>query len=203
MNSVDSMLVTQNIDGLHNQEIRNSKVLMSTIDSRSPVEKVGFTPHIYEIHGNVYYMHSSKESDAQSSKFVRTPTVEEVEAFAKENNGEVLVPKCEENGEIMSPHCMCFDESYSERYYRYDTVKEYMKDADCLLVIGTTLQTSFAKSIVEDFLKREQPVIEFNLESAIKKGNNIQVLSKAEDSLPALFKEYYRLESETSTKSLS
>ena len=116
------MLVTQNIDDLHNQEIRNSKVLMEASVGQSPL-KFGFTPHIHEIHGNIFYMHSSKESEAQEVNFVRTPSIEEAEAYAKENNGDVLVPKCEKTGAIMSPHCMCFDESYSEKLYRYDTVK--------------------------------------------------------------------------------
>jgi hypothetical protein len=42
-------------------------------------------------------------------------------------------------------------------------------------------------------LKKEAPVIEINLETAIDKGNNIQVFGKSEVTLPLLFKEYYRL----------
>ena len=39
----------------------------------------------------------------------------------------------------------------------------------------------------------EKPVIEINIESAIKKGNNIQVLGPSQETLPALFDEYYKL----------
>ena len=106
------------------------------------------------------------------------------------------MPTCGECGHNMKPHCMCFDESYSEKYYRYDTVKRFVAEADCLLVIGTALETSFARSIVDNFLKRELPVIEVNLESAIKRGHNIQVIQKSEVALPLLFKEFYRLKKE-------
>ena len=94
----------------------------------------------------------------------------------------------------MKPHSMFFDESYSERYYRYKTVKAYVEEADCLIVVGTALQTGFAKSIVMNLLKKEDaPVIEVNLETSINKGYNLQVLEKSETALPALFNEYYRL----------
>jgi hypothetical protein len=59
--------------------------------------------------------------------------------------------------------------------------------------VGTALATGFANRIVNTFLKKELPVIEINLETAIDKGNNLQVLMKADIALPALFKEYYRL----------
>jgi hypothetical protein len=42
-------------------------------------------------------------------------------------------------------------------------------------------------------LKKEAPVIEINLETAINRGNNFQVFGKSEVTLPLLFKEYYRL----------
>ena len=94
-------------------------------------------------------MHCSDENSDHSSKFFLGPTLDEVDAFSKNKNGDVLVPKCQECGESMKPHCMFFDEAYSERFYRSDTVKEYIKDADCLLIIGTALETSFAKRIVD------------------------------------------------------
>ena len=36
-------------------------------------------------------------------------------------------------------------------------------------------------------------MIELNMESAIERGNNIQVLGKAEETIPALFEAYYAL----------
>jgi NAD-dependent SIR2 family protein deacetylase len=101
-------------------------------------------------------------------------------------HSECLVPKCEECGAPMKPHCMFFDEAYSEHYYRNDTVKEFAKECDCLLVIGTALETGMAANIVRSNLQKDNvPVIEVCYpESNIGKGFNIQVLEKAEIALP-------------------
>jgi hypothetical protein len=42
-------------------------------------------------------------------------------------------------------------------------------------------------------LDKECPIIEVNLTSVIDKGNNVQVMMKAEEALPRMFKEYYKL----------
>ena len=91
----------------------------------------------------------------------------------------------------MKPHSMFFDENYTEHYYRSDTVCAMLKKTDCLIVVGTALETNFAKKIVHDVLKAENPVIEINLESCISAGHVYQVIEKSEIALPALFNEYY------------
>ena len=58
--------------------------------------------------------------------------------------------------------------------------------------MGTALETNFAKKIVCDVLKAENPVIEINLESCINVGHVYQVIDKSECALPALFNEYYK-----------
>lgn len=148
-----------------------------------------FTPHVYEIHGNVLYMHCSEENEEVS---------DHVNVFEKLDMNEVKdrknhVPKCKKCGLNMKPHCMFFDEAYSETFYRKESVTKFYEDADCCIVVGTALATNFALRIVNSFLKRELPVIEINLETSIDKGNNLQVLGKAEVTLPVLFKEFYRL----------
>ena len=62
---MQSMLVTQNIDDLHTRLIKESRTLAQNQDSYCKLtenNRVAFTPHVYEIHGNVYYMHCSDES---------------------------------------------------------------------------------------------------------------------------------------------
>lgn len=71
-----------------------------------------FTPHIYEIHGNVFYMHCSDEKSDHAQKFVAAPSLSEVKNKASH------VPLCAECSLPMKPHCMFFDESYNEWYYR-------------------------------------------------------------------------------------
>ena len=104
----------------------------------------------------------------------------------------------------MKPHSMFFDESYSEHYYRYDTVNKFVENADCLIVVGTALQTHFASAIVKNLLiKHDAPVIEINLESSVNRGYNLQVKEKSDTALPALFNEYYRLMQETRTENIN
>ena len=70
-NAVETTLITQNIDDLHNREIRKSNFLMKTPDKyfdKTENNEAAFMPHIYEIHGNVRYMHCSDEDEDHSSK---------------------------------------------------------------------------------------------------------------------------------------
>lgn len=133
-------------------------------------------------------MHCSDEEQDHSKNFFKSPH------NRAENSKTDGVPICKECGADMKPHCMFFDENYSEHYYRSDSVKEYLKDCDCLIVIGTALETGLAKSIVSQTLHRKDvPVIEVNLESSIAVGYNLRVLEKSEIALPAMFNEYYKL----------
>ena len=74
------MLITENLDDLHNQEVKSSPVLMKEEDTRfvrNAHTDAAFVPHVYEIHGNLKYMHCSAESVDCSSKLIIAPTVED------------------------------------------------------------------------------------------------------------------------------
>ena len=199
--------MTQNIDDLHSREVKESEILSNVTDqyfTDTENTRTAFTPYVYEIHGNVHYMHCSAEDTDHSRIFYRTPSVGDFEVAALAapsakvtKNGITqnwcLVPRCEECYAPMTPHCMFFDEAYSEHYYRKDTVKRFVDESDCLIVVGTALATNLAKQIVCAFLDKELPVIEVNMESAIERGNNLQLIGKSEELLPKLFSEYYKL----------
>jgi len=69
-----------------------------------------------------------------------------------------------------------------------------VENTDCLIVIGTALETGLASSIVNKCIKKKEcPVIEVNLESCIDVGYNLKVIQKSEIALPAMFDEYYKL----------
>ena len=78
------MLVTQNTDGIHPHLIKNSEILSKKKDKFFNVEEKGcesaFTPYVYEIHGNVRYMHCNNEAEECSKLMVKTPSLEEFEA---------------------------------------------------------------------------------------------------------------------------
>ena len=103
------------------------------------------------------------------------------------------MPKCQKCGNVMKPHVLLWDECINEEKYRTNTVREFTKAADCLIVVGTTLETEKGKRIVNSLLRKNIPVIEVNPTSVIRKGKNLQVLQKPEVALPELFKTYYEL----------
>ena len=73
------------------------------------------------------------------------------------------VPRCKKCGAFMKHHCMFFDECYSEELYKDETVREFVHEADGLIVIGTALATGLAYSLVRDkLLKQDIPIIEVN-----------------------------------------
>ena len=131
---LDCMLVTQNIDNLHEEEISNSEILNRVPDQRhrqnteaNSVVSV-HTPYVYEVHGNVRYMHCSNEQESHARVFHMMPSLEEFEAARahSENTDFCLVPQCTLCGAPMKPHVLCFDEKYNEHYYRNETVKSYV-----------------------------------------------------------------------------
>jgi len=121
--------------------LKESKVLCNK-KKKEGTRDFAFTDHIHEIHGNVFYMHCSDQTKEHSKLFYQGPK------FRYENKKTDGVPKCKECGANMKPHCMFFDEIYSQHYYQVDTVKDYLKDCDCLIVVGTALETGLANGAV-------------------------------------------------------
>lgn len=109
-----------------------------------------------------------------------------------------FVPRCTFCDAVMKPHTMFFDESYTEEWYKSETVRQFQEGPmDALIVIGTALQTNLARNIVNHtlYLKESVPVVEVNLESCIDNGFGLIVKEKSEIALPILFKEIQRLKS--------
>ena len=187
----ECMLVTQNIDNLHEALVKQSAILQKPEHRDRHFRKnlplgdmpLAFTPHVYAIHGNVNFMHCSDEERKHSKDFKPCP----VAAHPKQ------VPKCEQCSLEMKPHGMFFDEAYSEHYYRSLTVSDFYQQCDALIVVGTALETSMAKCMVESCCLRGVPVIEVNLRPCIDRGATVHRLSgQSEITLPLLFDSYYQ-----------
>ena len=187
-------MITQNIDNYDAELIKASKILNKEPPLPEGTTTFAFTPYLMEMHGNVRYMHCSDEDKECSLTFFKAPELYEV------HDPKSHVPKCTSCGAPMKPHCMFFDESYSEHYYRDQTMRNLEPSADLLIVIGTALATGGARGLVNRFLnKQEIPVIEINMEPAVDEGFALQITEKSETSLEKLFREYHRLSS-TETK---
>ena len=65
---------------------------------------------------------------------------------------------------------------------------------DCLIVVGTALATSGARSFVFRTLNRQDiPVIEMNLEPQCNVSYGLHVTEKCETALPKFFDQFYAL----------
>ena len=102
------------------------------------------------------------------------------------------MPKCKVCGGNQKTHGMFFDESYNEHYYRKDTIDSFREDCDALIVIGTALETSFAKVICVEHLRKEKLLIEVNPDPCINVGNTYTLIGYSEDALPRLFNAFYK-----------
>ena len=63
-----------------------------------------------------------------------------------------------------------------------------MMECDCLVVIGTKLETGMSNSIVREAMKKNINIIEINPEPIIKIGKTFIINGNAEDSVPQICK---------------
>lgn len=75
---------------------------------------------------------------------------------------------------------------YKEEYYRGASVLDDIKTMDCLVVIGTALETNLAAKIVGGAIATHSLIVEINLQPCIEYGNVRHLIGKAEDFIPAL-----------------
>lgn len=87
---------------------------------------------------------------------------------------------------------MFFDESYNEHYYRKETIDAFREDCDALIVIGTALETTFAKTICVEHLKEEKLLIEINPNPCINVGHTYTLIGYSEEALPRMFNAFYK-----------
>jgi NAD-dependent SIR2 family protein deacetylase len=95
----------------------------------------------------------------------------------------VLCPKCETP---LRPHIMFFDETYEESINRCDTIRQFVKEAEAVLVIGTALQTGLSSEIVSNSLEAEKQVVEINPCCEIRRSKVWWMEDKAENVLEAI-----------------
>ena len=148
------MLVTQNVDGLHSQLMRDSPTLSPFVCIKEPGdEDFFFTEGIYEIHGNAHYSRcfdectsnvyplpkawcgsqviseerkggSRVEEEVKLAK--RRDTEEEIKGIEHEDEGPDGVPLCPDCRKgLLRPHVLWFDENYSEAHYKSASVRAF------------------------------------------------------------------------------
>ncbi len=83
---------------------------------------------------------------------------------------------------------MFFDESYQEEYYRGESIVPKIEDMDCLIVIGTELETNLASKIVSKAIGEKILIVEMNPKPCIQYGNVRHLIGGSEKFVPEIFK---------------
>jgi len=138
--------------------------------------RFGFSDQVYEIHGSINYMRCDKSC---TTDLFPSPKV---------GCDDDFVPECPNCKGTARPHTLFFDESYVEEYYRRSQIMEEIQTSDCLIVIGTALETNMASIIVAQALTNKKLVIEINPQPCIKYGNVRHLIGGVEKILPELSK---------------
>ena len=107
---------------------------------------------------------------------------------ASYERGKTPLPKCPLCKGLARPHTLFFDESYNEEYYKKDTAMISIENMDCLIVIGTRLETNLASRIVGEAISKDCQIIEINPEPVIECGNVLQLIGESEKIIPGLWK---------------
>jgi len=142
----------------------------------APLKKFGFCDEVYELHGSIHYMRCDNSC---TTDLFPSPKVGCADDF---------VPECPKCKGVARPHTLFFDESYEQEYYRKDTVLNEIQTGDCLIVIGTALETNLAATIVAQAITNKKLVIEINPQPCIKNGNVRHLIGGVEKFLPELCK---------------
>ena len=163
-NAKESMLVTENVDGVHAQLMRGSPLLSGFIVDRVPGEHdFAFTENVYEVNGNAFFCRCFEECSGR---------VYPMELF--EGSDEVpLCPDCQVG--LLRPHVVWSDETCNDLFHKESAVKEFAKDMDALVIVGSLLDLSLARGVAFEALQKNLLVVEVNEKPSIEVGNVLRI----------------------------
>lgn len=183
---VDMTLVTQNVDGLHQQsgfDISKLCEIHGRIDEMRCDER---------LEGACLYkmdLNDPANLERARATVMMTPTPAKDEA-------EERLPMCPQCGQRQRPKILWFDESYNEAFFKWKTVMEQMDKCDVLLIIGTQLTTGGPRSMVRAAQSSGALIIRIDPEVDLKDDATAGMLhlqGKSGEVLPGLVREVARL----------
>ncbi len=135
----DFLLVTQNIDKLH-EEAGSRKLV--------------------KVHGSADRVRCSKvgcKNAAPSGSLAKSDFDADFQRFSDDPRRETL-PSCPACGALLRPHVLWFDETYTEHdSYQFGRVAEFASAATDIYFIGTTLQVGVCAMVLEQGTRRARP----------------------------------------------
>jgi NAD-dependent deacetylase len=136
-------LITQNVDGLH---IRAGNSYKRT----------------YQIHGNVNFMRCSNECTSEILPVPSKISEKDKNTPIKEEEKNLLI--CTYCGKMTRPHVLWFDESYNEKFYRFESSINRAQSTDLLIIVGTSGTTTLPTYILDIAVQKNAAVIDINPE---------------------------------------
>lgn len=137
-------LITQNVDGLHQQAGSSAERLLS-------------------IHGDLLH---TRCGNLCTSNLYEFPDIEK-------DRGEDLTAaeierlKCPACGDFLRPHVLWFDETYNEPFYKLDTTLAAANRTGLLIIVGTSGATNLPYQIVDGLLRKpDVTLIDINIEES-------------------------------------
>lgn len=181
-NNIPLMLVTQNVDEFHVEAFEDVVRKYPKIASQVPQDwkdvnsdLYGLHPHVFAIHGSVNYIRYPASVENAPKRLYPYPP----------SYNEDTLPLI--GDKPSRPHTLLFDENYDDQFYRTNTVTNFSRDCDCLVVVGTALETSMAARIVCEAIRRKAVVIEINPDPCIAADGVLQLKGTSEEFLNEMF----------------
>jgi NAD-dependent deacetylase len=159
------LLVTQNIDTLHDQ--------VSTRD-------------LVKVHGSADRARCSSNRCAHASTRTVAMSVLDFATFDRDPRTQTI-PRCPQCGGYMRPHVLWFDEYYDSHVdYEWQRAVEFMRDPGCALVAGTSFSVGITSFLEDCVSSTGAPlfVVDPSERVATTCAHSVHVRGKAEDVLP-------------------
>lgn len=164
-------LITQNVDNLH-------RIAGGSFEK------------LLEIHGNIFRVRCAEScTDAVFPLPEALPSKEKGEVLTDEERRHLTCARC---GGWLRPHVLWFDESYNERYYRFETAINAALDTRLLITVGTTGATNLPNQIVHLVYRNNGFLIDINVannvfgDMARRSGQGVFIQMSGSQALTAL-----------------
>lgn len=162
----DFLLVTQNIDTLH--------------------ERAG-SRRLIKVHGSVDRLRCSAAGCALAAPRGSLPRDEvDLEPFVADPGDDTL-PTCPRCGAPLRAHALFFDEYYQDHAdYRFDEVRRAARKADLVLSVGTSHSVGVTDLVLRSALGRGVPVLAVDPAGETPLPGVVPLAARAEELLPAV-----------------
>ncbi|MEH0154106.1 Sir2 family NAD-dependent protein deacetylase [Limibacter armeniacum] len=136
-------LITQNVDGLHKK-------------AGNSLERT------YYVHGDLDFVRCGDECTSNLYPFPQGISDKKRGDRITEQEQKLL--KCPNCGEDLRPHVLWFDETYNEKYYKFQTVRDIADNTALLFIIGTSGATYLPTEFVDRVSFFNGGIVDINLD---------------------------------------